>query len=140
MLTLRPTPLWRLGGPAFLLTTAGLMLFLLDRNFVPSSWSFQEWGVVAIGVLYLVLAVELPTKVVSVERNIIKSRDWFIWRERHLPPLVRVGLDSKGRVIVADAATGQQLVSITREFGEPASIENRLRATFSATGILAPAA
>jgi hypothetical protein len=140
MLTLTPTRAWKIGGPAFLLSMALLMMFLLGGNFTPASWRFQDWAVASLALLFLGSALEIPTKVVRLEGGTLKARDWFVWRERQLPPLVSVGRDFKGRVILIDARSGESLATVAREFGEAEKVENWLRSALRESGLLAPAA
>ena len=140
MLTLTPTRAWKIGGSAFLLSMALLMVFLLGDNFTPSSWRFLDWAVAALALLFLGSALELPTKVVRLEHRTLRTRNWFAWRERQLPPSVSVGRDFKGRVILTDARSGEPLVTVTREFGEAEEVEKRFRSVLHEAGLLAPAA
>jgi hypothetical protein len=140
MLTLTPTRAWKIGGPAFLLSMALLMMFLLGGNFTPANSRFQDWAVAFLALLLLASALEMPTKVVRLERGTLKTRDWFVWRERQLPPLVSVGRDFKGRVILTDARSAESLATVTREFGDAEKVENRFRSALHESGLLAPAA
>ena len=115
--TLKPTPAWKIGGPAFLLGCSGLMFASLDGHLSPGGWSLQEWIVSLLGTFFLVAAIELPTRSLVLDGGLLRKRGWFVERSREMPLHMAVVRDFKGRVTIVDAQNGRPVATLTREFG-----------------------
>ena len=95
------------------------MVVLLDRHFEPKLWSFDQWALAILSLVFLAAAVELPMKSLALADGILRKRDWFMTRKLQMPAKMAVALDFKGRVTIRDAQSGKSVAIVTREFGAP---------------------
>jgi hypothetical protein len=126
-LKLAPSLPWKVGYVLLLIFVALLILGGVPWDWPLREWAVKHWLLALLGGGCLLGALSYPFKAVRLEGGVLRENLWFVSRQHALPARVSVMHDRRGRVVVANADSGDVIVSLAREFGSSSDVETRLK-------------
>jgi hypothetical protein len=117
---------WLIGGMAVMLGTAGMAAFLVTTNPAPLRSNRWQQAMLVLLIFMLTRAVEFPFREYIFRADTAAAWYFFRWHEVALPTRVVVNQLADGRLVLIDPTTGQQLLSVTREFTRGSALAEEL--------------